>query len=130
MPKSDEELYARGTKRIHLDDYYEVSKAICKIIIKENKHVVTGFFLNDASRNKFLLTNNSVISQHTLDSNMTIIIEIYDKREFILKLNRSNGYNRFLEEPLDVTAIPINGITDLYNCAQIFRYRFKLSKMF
>jgi len=130
MPKSDEELYARGTKRIHLDDYYEVSKAICKIIIKENKHVATRFFLHDASRNKFLLTNNHVISQQTLDSNMTIIIEIYDKRAFILKLNRSTWYHRFLEEPLDVTVIPINGLTDLYNCIQIFRNWFKLSKRF
>ena len=91
MPKSDDELYAPRTKRIPLDDYYEVSKTICKIIIKENKHVATGFFLHDVSRNKFLLTNNHVISQQTLDSNVTIIIEIYDKRTFILKLNRSNG---------------------------------------
>ena len=103
MPKSDEELYARGTKRIHLDDYYEVSKAICKIIIKENKHVATRFFLHDASRNKFLLTN---------------------------KLNRSTWYHRFLEEPLDVTVISINGLTDICNCVQIFRNWFKLSKRF
>ena len=77
--------------------------------------------MHDASKNKWLLTNNHVISYQTLDSNMTIIIEIYDKRIFILKLNRSNVYNRFLEDPLDITVIPINGLTDLYNCVQIFR---------
>ena len=77
--------------------------------------------MHDASRNKFLLTNSCIISQQTLDSNMTIIIEIYDKRTFILKLKRSNGYNRFLEEPLDVTVISINGLTDICNCVQIFR---------
>ena len=95
IPKFSKEIYTEGTKRAPLDSYYEASKAVCKIIIKENNHVATGFFLNDTSKNKWLLTNNHVISYQTLDSNMTIIIEIYDKRIFILKLNRSNVYNRF-----------------------------------
>jgi len=56
-PKYDKEIYAWGTKRSPLTDYIEVSKAICKIIIEENNNFATGFFLYDASRNKFLLTN-------------------------------------------------------------------------
>ena len=130
IPKFSKEIYTEGTKRAPLDSYYEASKAVCKIIIKENNHVATGFFLNDTSKNKWLLTNNHVISYQTLDSNMTIIIEIYDKRIFILKLNRSNGYNRFLEDPLDITVIPINDLADLSNCVKFLEIDLNYQKGF
>jgi len=130
MPKFDKEIDVEETKRAPLDVYYEASKAVCKIIIKENNHFATGFFLHDASKNKWLLTNNHAISHQTLDSNKTIILEIYDKRKFIFKLNRSNVYNRFLEDPLDVTIIPINGLTDLSNCVKFLEIDLNYTKGF
>ena len=43
-PKNDNEIYAGGTKRTPLIDYYVASKALGKIIIKENKQKSTEFF--------------------------------------------------------------------------------------
>ena len=61
---------------------------------------------------------------------MTIIIEIYDKREFALKLNRSIRYIQFFEEPLDVTVIPINDLTDLCNFVKFLEIDLNYQKGF
>ena len=82
------EININGNPRIPLDKMNKInnkinesSVSICKLTIEELNESATGFFLSDISKNKFLITNNHVISKNVVESNMTIIIEIYDKNK-------------------------------------------------
>ena len=113
------EIDAGGAPRVPLDIYNESSKGVCKLIIKETKKIknATGFFFSDISKNKFLVTNYHVISEKIVDSNMTIIIEKYNKEKYELKLNKNERYIKFYNDPLDITFIEINDLKDL--CSNI-----------
>ena len=111
------EIDAGGAPRVPLDIYNEYAKGVCKLIIKEINRNATGFFLTDVSGNKFLVTNNHVISEKIVDSNMTIIIEIYNKQKYELKLNKNERYIKTYEDPIDITIIRINDLNDL--CSNI-----------
>ena len=111
-PELKKEIDADGAPRVPLYIYNESSKGVCKIIIKELHKNATGFFLSDISKNKFLITNNHVISKDIVDSNMTIIIEIYNKEKYELKLNKNERYIKFYENHLDITIIQINDLKD------------------
>ena len=111
------EINAGGAPRVPLDIYNESAKGVCKLIIKELYKNATGFFLTDVSGNKFLVTNNHVISKDIVDSNMTIIIEIYNKQKYELKLNKNQRDIKTYENPIDITIIRINDLNDL--CSNI-----------
>ena len=111
------EINAGGAPRVPLDIYIESSKGVCKLIIKELNQNATGFFLTDVSGNKFLVTNYHVISEKIVNSNMTIIIEIYNKEKYELKLNKNERYIKTYENPIDITIIQINDLKDL--CSNI-----------
>ena len=73
------EIKRNKTPRIPLDIYIELSKGICKLIIKKLNTNATGFFISDKYDNKFLITNNHVISENLVNSNVTIIMELHNK---------------------------------------------------
>ena len=114
------EININGNPRIPLDKMNKInnkinesSVSICKLTIKELNESATGFFLSDISKNKFLITNNHVISKNVVESNMTIIIEIYDKNKYELKLNKNERYIKLYENILDIAIIKINDMKDL-----------------
>ena len=109
------EIDTGGAPRVPLNIYIESSKAVCKIIIKELNSNATGFFLSDIKNNKFLFTNNHVISEDIIDSNKTIIIEIYNKEKYELKLNKNKRYIKTYKGPIDITVIQINDLKELCN---------------
>jgi len=111
------EIDVGGAPRVPLDIYIESAKGVCKLIIKEINKNATGFFLTDISGNKFLVTNYHVISEKIVNSNMTIIIEIYNKKKYELKLNKNERYIKTYENPSDITIIQINDLNDL--CSNI-----------
>ena len=105
------ELYPGGAKRIPLKDYNEMSKGVCKIIYKRYNKKATGFFLNDFSNgNKLLITNYHVISRDIIDSNDLIEIEIFDGKEYRLRLEQRHF--KFFEKP-DITVIQINDFNEI-----------------
>jgi len=103
--------------RVPLDIIIKSSKAVCKIIQKKlnSKKTGTGFFITDIKKNNFLFTNNHVISEDIIDSNKTIIIEIHNKEEYELKLNKNKRYIKTYKDPIDITIIQINNLKDLCN---------------
>ena len=44
---------------------------------------------------------------------MTIIIEIYNKEKYELKLNKNERYIKTYENPIDITIIQINDLNDM-----------------
>ena len=89
-------------------------KEFVNYLIKKPIRMGQAFFLGNSSNNiKYLITNNHVISKEIIDSNITIIIEIYNKKTFELKLNRNQRYIQFFEEPIDITLIEINDLKEL-----------------
>ena len=105
------ELYPGGIKRISKKIIDEASKSICKIsFLKANG---TGFFLwtpfNEA---KFLITNYHVINREILNKNISITLEIYNKKIFTLNLANFQNNIQFFEK-LDITVIQINSLENL-----------------
>ena len=89
------------------------------IILKTQKSIVkitvanlsgTGFFMKVSDTEKYLITNNHVISQN--DKNKDIKIETYNKVE--IKLNLNNHNTKFFPHPRDITMIEIKN-EDLIN---------------
>ena len=108
-----QEVDARGSPKVPLDNYNESSKGVCKLIIKEFNQNATGFFLSDILKNKYLITNYHVISEYIVCSNVTIIIEIYNKKKYELKLNKNERYIKAYKDPEDITIIQINDLEAL-----------------
>ena len=107
------EIKRNKTPRIPLDIYIELSKGICKLIIKNLNTNATGFFISDKYDNKFLITNNHVISENLVNSNVTIIMELHNKEKYELELDKNERYIKFYENPVDITVIQINDLYDL-----------------
>ena len=111
------ELYPGGAKRIPLINCYEVSKGVCKITYKDKLSSGTGFFLNNFSNDHlyglYLITNCHVISKEIVDSDIPLIIEIYDNKIYELKLKK--GYIKFYEDPIDIAIIEISDLKELCN---------------
>ena len=122
-PELKLEIQSSGSPMIPLDvldSIKESSKSVCKITIKELNLKATGFFLSDLSKNKFLVTNNHVISKDIIDSNMTIIIEKYNQDKYDLKLNNNERYIEQFKKPLDITIIKINDLEKLFSNIKFF----------
>ena len=99
-----------GGVAVPLASYIESSKGVAKLIIKELNKTATGFFTRDYANNKYFITNYHVISKQMVDSKMVIILELYDKKVFEIKLNPKNI--QFFKD-LDVTMIQINDLKEL-----------------
>ena len=96
----------------------EVSKGICKIIIKETNENATGFFLDIFPSFKCLLTNYHVISQDKVDSNCIIQIENDSGQKIEIKLEKEKRYIQCFDKPIDITLIEIknsDGIDKYFN---------------
>ena len=107
------------TPRIPLDVFIELSKGICKLIIKKLNTNATGFFISDRHDNKFLITNSHIISEYLLNLNATIIMEIHNKEKYELKLDKNERYIKYYENPIDITVIQI---TDLYDLCDKIKF--------
>ena len=107
------ELYPKGAaKSVPLKDFLELSKSVCKILLKEEDKTATGFFLYDLDKNCFLTTNYHVISPESMEQNPIISIEIYDGKMFDLNLSSYQGNIQYFSV-LDATLININNLTEL-----------------
>ena len=112
--KPIKEINPGAAKRVPLSNYNESAKSVCKITFKQTSKSATGFFCNDSYKNRFLITNQHVISPETVRLNPTITIEIYDRKTFDLNL-RSNQINIQYFSSLDITLIQINNLNELCN---------------
>ena len=116
------EVQTNNAKKVPLKNYNEASKAICKIIIKEQNSNATGFFMNFSPSLKCLLTNYHVISQNLVDSNSLIEIETYSKIILKIKLNKNERYIKFFVEPIDITIIQINNSDELNKYVEFLQF--------
>ena len=108
------ELNPGAAKSFPLKALNELSKSVCKIILKKLNHTATGFFLYDLDKNCFLTTNYHVISPESMEQNPIISIEIYDGKIFDLNMSSYQNNIQYLK-PLDATLIRINNLTELCN---------------
>jgi surface protein len=104
--------------KISLDNIDKVKKCICKINYQKNNDRTsgTGFFMlvNDI---KYIITNYHIISERLI--NINIIIQIYNKKKFIIKLN-NRKYKFF--RTLDITTIELNNSDDILNHIDFLDY--------
>ena len=100
----------------------KVAKSICKISYKINGQPIfgTGFFMNFLDY-KFLITNYHVISEKLM--NEIIEIELHNKKKVNLKLNELKI--DYFKDPLDVTVILINNISDIIKNVDFLDYDLK-----
>ena len=94
-------------------------KSLCQIRIKEKERFIygNGFFLNIFNK-KYLITNNHIISQNTINND--IDIEIHNKT--IIKLILKNRAIKYYPEPKDITMIEINTNDVIYNDIEFLDY--------
>ena len=97
----------------------KVAKSICKISFKINGQPAsgTGFFMNFIDY-KFLITNYHTISEKSI--NEIFEIELHNKKKVKLKLNELKIY--YFKEPIDVTVISINNISDIIKNVDFLDY--------
>jgi len=110
--KKKDEIFT-GHRPISIDIANHVKRAICKIIIENNrkKSFGTGFFMNISNSLKCLITNYHVINPEVINSN--IDIEIWNQK--IMKLNLNNRNIKYYEKPKDITTIEIDDKDKIYN---------------
>ena len=98
----------------------EAMKSICKISYHSNNGIIsgTGFFMKYSDSLKLLITNYHVISPALMNNN--IIIEIWNNKKMILKLNER--YTKFLDLPKDITAIEIRNTDEIYKDILFLNY--------
>ena len=109
--KIHNELYPGGIKRISKKIIDEASKSICKISFL--KMYGTGFFLwTSFNEAKFLITNYHVINRDIINNNISITLEIYNKKIFTLNLTNFQNNIQYFEEH-DITVIQINALENL-----------------
>ena len=98
----------------------KIAKSICKIIIpNEPKDILgTGFFMQISDSEKYLLTNNHVISKDILKRD--IRIELHDQK--IKKLNLNGRDIKFFPRPRDITMIEIKKTDEIYNDIEFLDY--------
>ena len=95
-------------------------KSICKITNKNMKKPIsgTGFFMKISDNQKYLITNNHIISQNNINNN--IKIEIFNKK--IMKLKFNNRIIKYFAKPKDITLIEINEYDSIYNDIEFLDY--------
>ena len=71
-----EACYLGCNRSVPIKIINKASKSICKIIIKRNPHniLATGFFMKVSDNEKYLITNNHVISQNNINDDIEIEI--------------------------------------------------------
>ena len=105
------EIYPGGAKKIPKKNIDEAEKSICKILIGKTNG--TGFFVwTPFNGAKSLITNYHVINRNIIYKNISITLEIYNKKRFILNLSNFLNNIKFFEK-LDITVIQINSLEDL-----------------
>jgi len=87
----------------------QVMKSFCKIII--GKNYGSGFFMKKSDSEKYLITNNHIISQDKI--NQDFEIEIHDHKKF--KLNLNNRNIKYFPYPEDITIVEIKNNDTIYN---------------
>ena len=90
---------ATSNKSVPVDIIIKARQSICKIIIKSNTGVIygTGFFMMVSDTEKYLITNNHVISQNNINDD--IEIEIHNQKPMKLNLNnRKIEYSQYGEK--------------------------------
>ena len=94
-------------------------KSLCQIRIKEKERFIygNGFFMNIFNK-KYLITNNHIISQNTINND--IDIELHNKK--IIKLTLKNREIKYYPEPKDITMIEINTNDIIYNDIEFLDY--------
>ena len=106
---------------VSVEQIKKVSRAICKIVLKETKENSTGFFLNISPSFNCLLTNYHVISQDKVNSNCVIQIENDSGICIELKLDQKERFIKCFDKPIDITVIQIkntDGIIKYFNFLQ------------
>ena len=113
-------------KSVSLEITSKAMKSICKIIIKNNEgnDYGTGFFMKINDNQKYLITNNHIICQNTL--NKDIEIEIYNNKK--MKLNFNNRNIKYFPKPKDITIIEIKNNDSIYNDIEFLDYDYNYKK--
>ena len=90
---------------VPIDVTIKAMKSICKITIKHNvkENCATGFFMKISEEKKYLITNNHVISQEKIKSD--IEIEIHNHKK--MKLNFNNRNIKYFPKVKDITMVEI-----------------------
>ena len=94
-----------GHKPISIKVSIHVMKSICKIIIikgQNNFSFGTGFFMKVSDSEKYLITNNHVISQDVINK-FIIEIEIHNQKK--IRLNFNNRKKKYFGQAKDITII-------------------------
>ena len=104
---------ATSNKSVPVDIIIKARQSICKIIIKSNTGVIygTGFFMMVSDTEKYLITNNHVISQNNINDD--IKIEIHNQKS--MKLNLNNRKIEYFPKPKDISIIEIKNNDEIYN---------------
>ena len=104
---------ATSNKSVPVDIIIKARQSICKIIIKSNTGVIygTGFFMMLSATEKYLITNNHVISQNNINDDIEIEIHNQETK----KLNLNNREIKYFPKPKDITIIEIKPNDEIYN---------------
>ena len=104
---------ATSNKSVPVDIIIKARQSICKIIIINNSNIKygTGFFMKVSDTEKYLITNNHVISQNNINDD--IKIEIHNQKS--MKLNLNNRKIEYFPKPKDISIIEIKNNDEIYN---------------
>ena len=88
-----------------------IKKSLCKIIFqkKEDKIIITGFFVKVSESLKYLITNYNKTIQNLLKNN--IEIEIWNNQ--LIKLNLKNHKIKYIEQPNNLLIIEIKNSDEI-----------------
>ena len=103
------EVYIGKAKAIKLKTLNEIARAIVKIIITFKNEIFcgTGFFM-EFPKNKIincLISNEHIISEEIIDSRIPITIELENKKQYIMKLDKR--FIKSFKSPIDITLIEV-----------------------
>ena len=120
------EMDIYGNISVPIDIINKARKSVCKITIKGNKGEIfgTGFFMKISDKEKYLVTNNHIISQNNINDN--IEIEIHNHRK--MKLNTNNRKIEYFSKPIDITIIEIRKSDEIYNDISFLDYDSNFNK--
>ena len=109
-PHIPNEMASNFNRGIPLQIFEKTKRTICKIIVN-NIFKGTGFFMKTSDSQKYLITNNSIISVNEINEN--IEIELYNNKKIILNTNDSRI--KFFPIPKNITFIEIKNNDEIYN---------------
>ena len=113
-----EYIDVRKKDSISIEKIMKLSKAICKIVLKETKENATGFFLDASPKFKCLLTNHHLISQEKLNAKIVYQIENDSGVYIEIKLDKNERFIKCFDKPIDLTVMQIkktDGIIKYFN---------------